>query len=208
MQTQTAVSRLETIGSAAAGIAHDLNNQLTLVLNYLDVSDVAGARAAAGRCCNLTSTLLAYSHEKKPTLQPLDPIAFVRNFLAELKSPAGVRIVVNTPESLPDIAADPLALHRLLTNLISNATSAMQGSGTLRIILRPGIISVEDTGPGIPPQNLALVFNAFFTTKGSSGTGLGLAIVRDVMRQHGGSVSVESKVGEGSRFRLKFRLTQ
>jgi signal transduction histidine kinase len=199
-------TRLENIGSAAAGIAHDLNNQLTLILNHLDLSDIPGARAAAGRCCALTSAMLAYSSGKTPAVQSIDPLSFVRGFLSEQKLPRDVRFVVNSPESLPEIDADPLALHRALTNLVLNASAAMSGSGTVRLVLRPGSISVEDTGPGIEPKNVALIFEPFFTTKGSSGTGLGLAVVRDIMRQHGGSVSVDSKVGEGTKFHLRFRL--
>ena len=113
---------------------------------------------------------------------------------------------VDAPDGLPDIEADPVALDRILTNLIWNASNAMRQRGTLRVTLGPGTICVEDTGKGIPPEDLPKLFTPFFTTRGRAGTGLGLAIVRDLMRQHGGSVSVESEVGVGTCFRLKFRI--
>jgi two-component system, cell cycle sensor histidine kinase and response regulator CckA len=199
-------TRLEIIGSAVGGIAHDLNNQLTLILNYLAFSDLEGARDAAARCCALTGALLVYRCGKMPALLPMDPVPFLRNFVADLELPPHVQLLVSSPEVLPAIDTDPLALHHVLTNLISNACAAMNDAGVLRIVCRAGTISVEDTGPGISARNLPNVFEPFFTTKGTGGMGLGLAVVREIMQQRGGAVSVHSEPGKGARFDLQFRI--
>jgi signal transduction histidine kinase len=192
--------RLELIGSAAAGIAHDINNQLSLIVNHLD-----GAQRAAERCSALTASLLAYCKGNPIEVSSTNPAAFLRNFVTQLRLPEGIDLHLNAPALLPAITADPLALNRSLTNLISNACDAMDGRGTLRITASPRMIEVSDSGPGIPVDCLKQIFEPFFTTKGAHGTGLGLSIVRELMRQQGGSVTVHSEPGRGSRFILHFR---
>jgi signal transduction histidine kinase len=195
--------RLETIGSVAAGIAHDINNQLTLILNHLEMQDREAVREAVTRCGDLTGSLLAYARGERSELQPLDLSAFLRNFVAQLRLPKGIHLVSGIPFSLPLIAADPLTLERALMNLISNACAAMGSVGILRIGAIPNQIQISDTGPGIAPENAQRIFEPFFTTKGKKGTGLGLSIVRDIMRQHCGSVTV--RPGRGAEFTLRFR---
>jgi two-component system NtrC family sensor kinase len=198
-------SRLEMIGSAAAGIAHDINNQLFLIVNHLSLSDVAGARRAAEHCAALTASLLTYCKGDPIEVASTNPAVFLRKFVAQLRLPEGIDLCLNAPDLLPDITADPLALTRALNNLISNACDAMNGSGTLRITASPRMIEVSDSGPGIPPGYSERIFEPFFSTKGAHGTGLGLSIVRELMRQQGGSVTVLSDQGRGARFALRFR---
>jgi signal transduction histidine kinase len=202
MRNQT--GRLEMIGSATAGIAHDINNQLTLIVNHLATPDVISARAAAERCAALTSSLLAYCKGERVALTSVDPIAFIRNFVRQLRLPKEIEVVVNMPDSLPAIAADPLAMMRAMTNLVSNACTAMNGSGTLRITALPCTIEVSDSGPGVSAEYGTRVFEPFFSTRGIHGTGLGLAIVREIMRQHSGSVTMFSDPGHGASFTLRF----
>ena len=199
-------SRLEIIGSAAAGIAHDINNQLTIIVNHLSSGDLATARAAVERCSALTSSLLSYSRGEPLALSPIDPGPLLRRFAAQLRLPAGIELVTAIPAGLPMIEANALAVKRALTNLILNACDAMAGGGTLRIAATPGAIEVGDTGPGIPVEHKKEIFAPFFTTKGAEGTGLGLSIVRELMRQQGGSVSVHSEAGHGAAFTLHFRV--
>ena len=201
-------TKLETIGSAAAGIAHDINNQLTLIVNHLSFADVQGAQAAVDRCSALTASLLSYCRGEAVELGPLDPVAFLRHFTAQLHLPNGIDVTLNTPASLPAIMANPLALSRVLTNLISNACAAMNDRGRLRITAEPGVIEVSDSGPGIPAESKMKIFEPFFSTKGGAGTGLGLSIVRELMRQQGGFVTVLSEGGQGARFTLHFRTTE
>jgi|SRR5580698_3517056 len=197
--------RLEMIGSAAAGIAHDMNNQLHLIVNHLALRDVAAAQRAAQRCSALTASLLAWCKGNPVQMSSINPAAFLRNFVTQLRLPEGIDLRLNVPTLLPAIRADALALHRALTNLISNACDAMDGRGTLRITASPRAIEVSDSGPGIPAALATRIFDPFFTTKGTHGTGLGLSIVRDLMRQQGGSVSVHSEPGRGAQFTLHFR---
>jgi signal transduction histidine kinase len=193
-------SRLENVGSAAAGIAHDINNQLNLIVNHLE-----GARRAAAHCSALTGSLLAYCKGEAIEICATDPGKFLRNFVKTLPIPAAINLHLEARSPLPAIMADHLALARVLTNLISNACDAMEDQGTLTLTACPRKIEVRDSGPGIPAENLQHVFDPFFTTKGSAGTGLGLSIVRELMRQQGGSVTVRSQPGEGARFALHFR---
>ncbi|HWE49493.1 MAG TPA: ATP-binding protein [Bryobacteraceae bacterium] len=197
------------IGSAAAGMAHDINNQLTIIVNHLSTQDrtpsIVAALEAVNRCADLAASLLSRAHGETVQLRPHDLSAFLSGFIAKLHLPEGVRLITGLPASLPPIAADPLALGRALTNLISNACAAMNNNGTLRIATSPCQIDIEDSGPGIPAADRARIFDPFFTTKGERGTGLGLSIVRDIMHGHGGSVTVESEPGRGTRFTLRFR---
>lgn len=198
-------SRLETIGSAAAGIAHDINNQLTLIVNHLSFDDVKGAQAAIDRCSALTASLLSYCRGETVALGPVDAAAFLRHFTAQLRLPEDIDLALQMPASLPAIVANPLALTRVLTNLVSNARAAMKDRGTLRISATPCEIEVSDAGPGIPAELKTKIFEPFFSTKGGAGTGLGLSIVRELMRQQGGFVTVLSEAGRGARFTLHFR---
>ncbi len=197
---------METIGSAAAGIAHDINNQLTLIVNHLAVQDTARAQEAVRRCSQLTEGLLSYCKGETAAPGPFDPGSFLRKFARELYLPEGIALVLEIPASLPAIIAEPVGTMRALSNLVSNACAAMDNAGTLWITAAPGTIEVRDSGPGIPNGYARQIFEPFFSTKGAQGTGLGLAIVRETMRQQGGAVSVQSAPDKGAHFVLRFRL--
>jgi signal transduction histidine kinase len=116
----------------------------------------------------------------------------------------GVQTRVELPDSLQRVWADPDRLEQVLVNLVNNAIDAMSGAGELRIGARVQgdrvLLSVADTGEGIPEENLKRIFDPFFSTKPGKGTGLGLSISYGIVRDHGGSVWVESQPGEGSTF--------
>lgn len=198
-------SRLEKLGSAAAGIAHDINNQLHLIVNYLAVTDIEGAHRAAERCAALTESLLAFCKGDPVELIAVDAGDFLLDFVDQLDLPAGIDLRLNLPPGLPAILAEPLSLTRALTNLVSNACDALQGEGPIRITAARRAIAVSDSGAGIPEDVILRIFEPFFSTKSDQGTGLGLPIVRDLMYRQGGSVSVHSAPGEGARFTLHFR---
>lgn len=206
-------SRLELIGSAAAGIAHDINNELNLIVNHLALSDVDSAREAAKRCSAMTGSLLSYCKGDSIALSTTEPGYFLMKFVAQLDLPKGIDIRLQMPPALPPIAVNPLALTRALTNLVVNARDAMEDVGIITFSAGENVIAVSDTGPGIPEEIQGRIFEPFFTTKnaggkkakGGRGTGLGLVIVRELMRQQGGSVSVESAPGQGAAFMLRFR---
>ena len=198
--------RLQIIGAAAAGIAHDINNQLTLIVNHLLISDITGASAAVARCSELTASLLAFCRGEMLQLQDLDLSSFLIEFSKGLRLPSGVELIVEVPEGLAKIKADPVAITRVLTNLVSNAQAAMEGRGAIRIAASNGTIQIGDTGPGVPDAIRNCLFEPFFTTKGSAGSGLGLSIAREIMRQHGGSVTLDAYDGAGANFVLRFPL--
>lgn len=198
------IGKLESLGSAAAGIAHDINNQLTLILNHLSVTNLDAAREAVTRCASLTAGLLSWCRGESLRLTPLDPAAFLRHFVSSLDLPNGITLHLRIGAA-QNIMAEPAALARVLTNLISNACAAAGPGGVICIALHGLTLSVEDSGPGVPPELSKRIFEPFFTTKSSGGAGLGLAIVREIMAQHAGSVTLHSKPGEGSCFELRFR---
>ncbi len=204
--SRSETTRLESIGSAAAGIAHDINNQLTLIVNHLAVADTERAQEAVRRCSQLTEGLLSYCKGTTAAPGPFDPVSFLRKFADELYLPEGITLILDVPGCLPALIAEPVGTMRALTNLVSNACAAMEGVGTLWITGAPGTIEVRDSGPGIPNGYTRQIFQPFFSTRGAKGTGLGLAIVREMMRQQGGTVSVQSAPGRGAHFILRFRL--
>ncbi|MDP9053674.1 MAG: ATP-binding protein [Acidobacteriota bacterium] len=201
-------SRLERIGSAAAGIAHDLNNQLSLIVNNLTLPGEEGvndARKAAERCSALTGSLLSYCRTGRIDVQSLDPAKLVRRFVSQLRLPEGVRLELDVPVSLPLIRANSMSVMRALVNLAGNACDAMNNQGRLRISAAAQQIEVSDSGPGIPHAVIRRMFEPFYSTKGGEGYGLGLAIVRETMREQGGYVAVNSEPGRGAHFILRFR---
>jgi two-component system, NtrC family, sensor kinase len=120
--------------------------------------------------------------------------------------------VIRELGELPKFTCAPSQLNQVFLNLFTNAAQAMEGCGQLHIRTwcEEGVIhaSVRDNGKGIPPENLARIFDPFFTTKPvGEGTGLGLAISHQIIQQHGGSIQVESRVGEGTRFHIQLPLT-
>jgi two-component system cell cycle sensor histidine kinase/response regulator CckA len=205
MTQATRAERLELIGSAAAGLAHDLNNQLTLIVNHLDAKDLDGARAAAQQCAELVEAVLEWGRGNPPQACAIKPGPFLRQYCARLRLPPGVFLTPAIMPYLPSIWADPVGLTRALNNLISNSCQAMGNVGIIRIRATDLAIEVRDSGPGIPPDVARRAFEPFFTTRGEHGTGLGLAIVRETMRQCGGSVELDTACNIGARFTLRFR---
>jgi two-component system cell cycle sensor histidine kinase/response regulator CckA len=201
-------SRLEQIGAAAAGIAHDINNQLNLIVNNLALPGEEGvhdARRAAERCSALTASLLAYCKTGRMDVQSLDPAKLVRRFVSQLRLPQGVKLELDVPVSLPLIRANSTGVMRALVNITDNACDAMNNNGTLRISASAQQIEVQDSGPGISAEVMKRMFEPFYSTKGEAGNGLGLAIARDLMREQGGYIAVNSDPGQGAHFILRFR---
>ncbi len=196
-------TRLEMVGHFAAGIAHDINNELTLILNHLERPDIPLARRSTRRCALLASNLFSFCKGEPFHLERTDVFGYVTALAFELPVAPGVRIDVDFEDALPDILADRVALSRVLRNLVSNASDAMRGVGRILINASPGVIEVRDSGAGIPPEDLERVFEPFYTTR-ARGKGLGLTIVRDLMRLQKGSIGVRSDLGKGTVFTLRF----
>jgi len=156
------------------------------------------------------SDFLNYSRPAKVNLQPIDARKTVEESLRLVEAQAAendIKIGVIERESVPNIMADPEFLRSVFNNLFINAVQAMgSGGGNLNIKISPDEHSVKfevsDTGPGIAQENLAKIFEPYFSTK-ETGTGLGLAIVQKILEMHNGSVEVESTVGEGTKFTVR-----
>ena len=154
---------------------------------------------------------LKFARPDELKLQPVHLASLVSEVMSMTAPDAERRgIVVKTecPPSVPEINADPGMLQQALLNLTINACHAMPDGGTLRLICRPASrrrveVTVEDTGVGIPPENLGRIFELYFTTK-EKGSGIGLSMVFRIVQLHDGEVEVQSTPGRGTKFRLLF----
>jgi signal transduction histidine kinase/ActR/RegA family two-component response regulator len=217
------VDREESIGRLAAGLAHDFNNQLTVVLGAADflLADAeldADARAhveAIGRSgwqsARIVRGLLTLSRSEVSQTQALDLAGLVRELARPIAAIVGADVAVRVDtgdEPLP-VRGNRPQLEQLLLNLAANARDAITGPGTLEVrAAREGeavLLRVRDTGSGMDAATLARCFDLFFTTKPRGrGTGLGLASVQRIVRQMGGTIDVESAPGAGTEFRIAF----
>jgi signal transduction histidine kinase/iron only hydrogenase large subunit-like protein len=201
--------RLASMGQLAAGVAHELNNPLGVVLLYAhllreEAGEESGIRKEltlisdqATRCKRIVSDLLDFARENKLLLEQIRVEELVKRSLASIPLPANVDIDIAFGHSHPECECDPAQMIQVLTNLYSNAFAAMSGGGKLAVATREEaerlIISVHDTGTGIPPENMKHIFQPFFTTKQiGKGTGLGLAVVYGIVKMHRGDITVES----------------
>lgn len=230
VQEQLARSRrLATTGQLAAGVAHEINNPLAAITTCAeaisrDVRDLPEAARLAGergwdyylaeivrqtlRCKEITRGLLDLTRQKRARRAPVELNRMVAETARLYEERArDVSFEVRLDPSVAEIATDETMVRQVLDNLLGNALDAVGQSGTVQVAtMRDGQrvrIEVADDGPGIPPDTLARVFDPFFTTKDpGKGSGLGLAISLTLAEALGGALTVESKPGAGSRFRL------
>jgi two-component system NtrC family sensor kinase len=201
--------RLASMGQLAAGVAHELNNPLGVVLLYAhllrdEASEESGIRKEltliseqATRCKRIVSDLLDFARENKLLMEQISVAELIKRSLAGLLLPPAVEIVLDLGHTLPCCEVDPAQMIQVLTNLYSNAAAAMPEGGTLTISTRVQgerlLIGVHDTGTGIPPESMKHIFQPFFTTKQmGKGTGLGLAVVYGIVKMHKGDIKIES----------------
>ena len=162
---------------------------------------------------NLVMDMLAFSKERKPAYQQAQLNDTVHDVIELMQSRAeeyNVELRYQPAESLPLSTFDPEGIHRAALNIVTNAIDAVEGSDKAAVTVETGHdaqsdmlwIEVSDNGPGIVEDQLTRIFNVFESTKGSRGTGLGLAVSQKIIREHGGEITVESRLGEGSRFVL------
>ena len=221
------VERLAAIGQMAAMVGHDLRSPLQAILNtiYLErkqVDSLEGNLAPSespkaqqlhdglskidehvAYMSSMVTDLLDFARTPNPKITRTSTEQLVNDALRGVVAPKNVVIEKRLDPSLPDLNVDPFLMQRALTNIIGNAVQAMPDGGTLTITTKKkgqrASISVADTGTGIPPENISKLFEPLFTTK-SRGVGLGLAIVKSVIEAHGGTITVKSEVGHGSKF--------
>jgi two-component system NtrC family sensor kinase len=220
--------KLASVGQLAAGVAHEINNPLGSVLLYADIlhketpdedeqrrEDLKMIIREATRCKTIVNDLLNFSRQNEVLAQETDVNAMLRELAAETNKQElfqDVEIATDLDQDLSTIQADPLQLHQVFLNLMTNAAEAMPDGGALTLRTRKGpaqglvTVEVQDTGGGISEEDMTRLFTPFFTTKPiGKGTGLGLAIVYGIVKMHGGQISVESRVGRGTTFAITLR---
>src|SRR5215469_12628471 len=218
--------RLAALGEMAAGLAHEIRNPLGAIkgaAQCLEPRPRAGEEGEfldviveeVNRLNGVVTQFLDYARPLKQSFGTVDLNEVVGRTIRLIQNevPARIALVVELGENLPAVEGDPEQLKQVLINLVQNAIQALgTAPGTIRVRTRGPErfadlrasgefveIDVTDDGPGIPPEQQPNIFVPFFTTK-QKGTGLGLAICQRLVKSHGGSISVQSKVGEGSTF--------
>lgn len=220
--------RLALIGQLAANVAHELNNPLQGIVTYsyllLERMPCEGPTQEsirkivhqADRCRNIIRGLLDFSRQRKPDKRLCNVNSVLQECISLVENQAlfqNIQIIRRFEEALPMIVIDPSQIERVFMNMIINAAEAMDDGGRLTLGTRldpvKGFIEVEftDTGCGISKENMKRIFDPFFTTKETGhGVGLGLAISYGIIKEHKGSISVESEVGKGTTFTVRLPL--
>jgi two-component system NtrC family sensor kinase len=222
--------KLSFMGSLLAGLAHELNNPLSVLVGRADLLGLVAAErqdgalasvaqqlfAAATRCSRIVTTFLALARRQTPERQAVSLNTVVREALElvaySLRSD-GVEVTVDLEPELPPLWADPHQLHQIVVNLVANAQQSMRGQpGPRRVTVttrndgprRRVALAVTDTGPGVAEEIRARIFEPFFTTKPpGQGTGLGLALCQRIATEHGGTLTVGAGPSGGARFALE-----
>jgi CheY-like chemotaxis protein len=214
--------KMAALGGLLAGVAHELNNPLSVVVGQATLLIDSGAEPstitraekiykAADRCSRIVKSFLALARRKPPERKAVAINGLVQSSLELLGYQIrtnNVEVVLELQPDLPDVTGDGDQLIQVVTNLVLNAAQAMDGwKGTHRITIHSRtdqnmvILTVADTGPGVPPEIRTRVFEPFFTTKGNKGgTGVGLSLCLNIVASHGGQLLIEDTPGGGATF--------
>jgi signal transduction histidine kinase len=217
--------KLNAIGQLAASIAHEINNPLAGALVYIKlllkklgsgslgkeeaIANLSKIELAVSRCSGIVRGLLDFARQSEPRLQPIAVSGVIDQVMSLVGHQAGMKNIKLNREDvlpLPQVMADANQLQQVFINLVVNAIHSMHEGGTLTIHSSLGKdnyvqVSIQDTGYGIPPENMEKLFTPFFTTKElGKGVGLGLAVSHGIIERHGGRIEVQSEVGKGSTF--------
>jgi len=217
--------RLAHIGQLAAGVAHEINNPLQGIVTYSHLLlERAGPQDGnreflekivkqADRCRDIIRGLLDFARQRRPEKRPSNVNRVLEECISLVANQAlfhNIKIVKNLAPGLPPVLMDPSQMQQVFMNMIINAAEAMNGNGRLTLVTRyvpaEGAVEIEftDTGHGIKEENLERIFDPFFTTKEvGHGTGLGLAISYGIVKEHKGTITVQSEVGRGTTFTIR-----
>lgn len=226
-QQGLAAERLAAVGETTAALSHSIKNILQALRGGADVVEMGirnnnmpqltkGWRVVdrnLERIYNLTMNLLAYSKDREPRLELVNPRKVIDECVELIASTAnekGVMVVADVDRDQPAIPLDPEGMHQVIMNLLSNAMDAVTPKeGLIRVVCqydaeqRQTVIAVIDNGSGVPETMRNHLFELFHSTKGNRGTGIGLAVARKIVEEHEGSISVQSRPGEGTTFTIR-----
>ncbi len=231
--------KMEAIGTLAGGIAHDFNNILSAVIGYTELAlfdAVEGSHLhhsltlslqAANRASDLVKQILTFSRQTESKIKPIYLNPLIKEALKMLRStiPSSIELKKDISKKLLTIKADPIQIHQVVINLVTNASHAVNGNnGIISIKLKeffldkdetnshkkiiPGHyarLTISDNGTGISKENIDHIFDPYFTTKEKQkGTGLGLSVVYGIVETCNGYITVDSDVNKGTVFNIHF----
>jgi signal transduction histidine kinase len=219
--------RLATIGQLSAGVAHELNEPLGNILGFAQLAkkcpglpqqaelDIEKILTASLNAREVVKKLLIFARKLPPRKTKVNLNQLVEeglHFFESRCAKEGIELAGSLSPDLPEILADPAQLNQVIVNLIINALQAMKTGDRLTIRTLAGeehvSLMIEDTGIGMDEEVMKQIFTPFFTTKDvGQGTGLGLPVVHGIVTSHGGSIKVESKLNQGSRFEIQLPVT-
>ena len=225
---------MATLGELVSTATHEFNNVLMTVINYAKMGmrhkdtatrDKAFEKilAAGGRATKITNGILASARNRSGDFEPIDLKDLIDDVLVLLERELRkyrISVEVQIEDNVPAALVNPNQVQQVLTNLLVNARQAMERGGHVTIRLSHDVagrtvdLMVRDTGPGIPQEKLARIFDPYYSTKqgpdetGTGGAGVGLSSCRDIIEQHKGKILVASTVGKGTAFTLKLPLAQ
>ena len=218
--------KLSAMGELLAGVAHELNNPLSVVVGYSmmmqnSVDDPAlkkqvdNIAQAADRCSRIVKAFLAMARQRPMELTQCsmnEALFAALDIVGHRLRKSGVDVEISLDENLPDVEADEDQIIQVFTNLLVNSEHALENQpAPRRLVLKStfdqhnncAVTSITDNGPGISAEVKSRIFEPFFTTKEvGEGTGIGLAFCHRVVKSHGGELSVHSQSGQGAEFRL------
>jgi signal transduction histidine kinase/CheY-like chemotaxis protein len=221
--------KLSAVGEFVAGVAHELNNPLSALIGFAELlsadsvderqrSSLQRITNSAERCHKIVQSLLSFARQHPPERKLTNVNGLVDSvvdiLIYELRT-SNIQVTKDLSPTLPRLLVDPHQIQQVFLNIVNNARQAIEAhrpKGSIRISTGSSgqkvWIRFQDDGPGISEENLAKIFNPFFTTKPvGKGTGLGLSLTYGIIQEHGGIITAQSKVGEGTTFIIELPVT-